>query len=328
MGVTRRWILPVLRLVVFAAIAAALVKLAFFGGLTAASDTTIPTGSVSQPTVSVTEATVKSDVVLAATITADAAVPVRATAAGEVVKVLVTTGQSLGANAAVATVRAVSADGVTPGKVTTLTTSAAGTVSDVPVLAGQQLSVGDVLAQVAPPTFSVVGTMPPEQQYRLVNRPTEGAVTVTGGPEPFTCTNLTISTPLAGAGESSSASGPSDGGDSGSTSGSTATTTVRCAVPGGVTVFSGIAAKLTVSGGVAENALTVPVTAVEGAPGGSGVVYTMADDGTPQRHAVKLGVTDGKVVAVTEGVAKGDDVLEFVPGGTGTSTEASAGNGG
>ena len=32
MGIARRWVFPILRLVVFAAIAAALVKLAFFGG--------------------------------------------------------------------------------------------------------------------------------------------------------------------------------------------------------------------------------------------------------------------------------------------------------
>jgi multidrug efflux pump subunit AcrA (membrane-fusion protein) len=166
--------------------------------------------------------------------------------------------------------------------------------------------------------------MPPEQQYRLVNRPTEGAVTVTGGPQPFTCTNLTISTPLAGSGDGSSASSPSDGSGTSGT-GATATTTVRCAVPGGVTVFSGIAAKLTVSGGVAEGALTVPVTAVEGAPGGAGVVYTSTDGGKATRHDVQLGVTDGKVVEVRDGLAEGDQVLEFVPGSSGGTSGDGAG---
>lgn len=321
MGVMRRWVFPSLRLVVFAAIAAALVKLAFFGGLTAATDTSAPTGSVNDPTVTVDTGTVRSDVVLDATISADAATPVRATAAGEVVRVLVATGQQIAVGAPVATIRTASADGVTPGPIRTLTTEAAGTVSDAPVLAGQQLSVGDVVAQVAPPTFSVVGTMPPEQQYRLVNRPTEGSVTVTGGPTPFTCTGLTISTPLAGAADGSSASSP-DG--SSATGGMGATTTVRCAVPGDVTVFSGIAAKLTVSGGVAEKALTVPVTAVSGAPGGSGKVWTVGDDGKPKSTAVRLGVTDGKVVEVQSGVSEGDEVLEYVPGSDSADDAAAA----
>jgi membrane fusion protein, macrolide-specific efflux system len=321
MNLTRRWILPVLRLVVFAAIAAALVKLAFFGGLTAASDETVPTGSVQDSTVTVTKATVRSDVKIDATITADAAVPVRATAAGTVVKLLVGTGQTVAAGAPVATVRGVSADGTTPGPVTTLRTQAAGTISDLPVLAGQDLSVGDTIAQVAPPTFSVVGTMPAEQQYRLVNRPTDGAVTVTGGPQPFTCTNLTISTPLPGSDGASSASSASDSGDGSSQT--AATTNVRCAVPDGVTVFSGIAAKLVVSGGVAENALTVPVTAVEGAPGGSGAVYVPGKSGKAERRDVTLGVSDGKVVEVTKGVSEGDEVLEFVPGSDAATTDGS-----
>ncbi|WP_156364391.1 hypothetical protein [Curtobacterium sp. Leaf261] len=324
----RRWILPVLRLLLFAVIAAALVKLAFFGGLTQASDAAVPTGSVVDQTVQVSKGTVKSDVVIDASVTADAATAVRATAAGQVVKVLVTPGQAIAANGAVATIRVqpVAADG-TPGaaRIVTLTTTTAGTVSDVPVLAGQDLAVGDVLAQVAPPTFSIVGSMPPEQQYRLVNRPTEGSVTVTGGPRPFTCTNLTITTPLAGSGsgsDSGSGSGSADtSGDSGG-SGSAATTTVRCAVPADTTVFSGIAAKLTVSGGVAENALTVPVTAVEGAPGGDGVVYTAGSKGKPESHDVTLGVTDGKVVEVTKGLSEGEDVLEFVPGSS--SSDGSA----
>lgn len=321
----RRWILPVLRLLLFAVIAAALVKLAFFGGLTKASDAVVPTGSVVDQTVQVTKGTVRSDVVLDASVTADAATAVRATAAGQVVKVLVAPGQAIAANGAVATVRVqpVAADG-TPGvpRTVTLTTTTAGTVSDVPVLAGQDLAVGDVLAQVAPPTFSIVGTMPPEQQYRLVNRPTEGSVTVTGGPKPFICTNLTITTPLAGSG-SGSGSTSGSGGTSGDTTGDTgsaATTTVRCAVPADTTVFSGIAAKLTVSGGVAENALTVPVTAVEGAPGGDGVVYTAGSKGKPEAHDVTLGVTDGKVVEVTTGLSENEDVLEFVPGSSISST--------
>ena len=37
-------------------------------------------------------------------------------------------------------------------------------------------------------------------------------------------------------------------------------------------------------------------------------------DGEPEERAVTLGLTDGSVVQVTEGLAEGDEVLEFVPG--------------
>lgn len=320
MGVAKKWVFPIIRLVVFAAIAAALVKLAFFGGLTDAGDHATPTGAVSDPEVQVATQTVHNDVKIDATITADPAVPVRATAGGAVVKVLAKVGQAVDAATPIATVRTEPdltnlPEGAAPPKpkVTTITAGSAGTLSDLPLLPGQQIAIGDSLAQVAPSTFSVVGSMPPEQQYRLLNRPTEGQVSITGGPQPFTCTGLSISTPLsgAGAGTGGSASGADPSGSSGA---SGSTTTVRCAVPAGVTVFSGIAAKLVVSGGTAENALVVPVTAVEGSAGGPGTVYVAGSDGKPEKKKVTLGINDGEMVQITEGVKEGDSVLQFIPG--------------
>ena len=132
------------------------------------------------------------------------------------------------------------------------------------------VSVGEEVGQVAPPTFNVTATLSPEQQYRLLNKPTEAEVQVTGGPAPFICTGLTITTPLAGAGSGGD-------GESGGTGGST--TTVRCAVPADVTVFAGLTAKVTIAGGIAENVLTVPLTAVEGAAQ-TGIVYFVLPDGT------------------------------------------------
>jgi multidrug efflux pump subunit AcrA (membrane-fusion protein) len=305
-GIARRWVLPILRLVVFAAIAAALVKLAFFGGFGGeTADPAVPTGAVTDPVVSVESGTIVNDVVLDASVQADPAVAVRATLAGEIRKVLVTAGQTVAANTPVAQLRAETPnpDGTTSVRTATVTAGAAGTLSALPILVGQSVAVGDTLAQVAPPTFSVTASLPPAQQYRLLNKPTEGSVAITGGPAPFTCTGLTISTPLAGSG--------GDAADSGS---SAQKTTVRCAVPGDVTVFGGLAAKLTISGGKAENVLVVPTTAVEGSAG-SGVVYVpAADGGAPAKQAVKLGLTDGKQVQITEGLKAGDTILAFVPG--------------
>ncbi|CAN5445123.1 hypothetical protein BH10ACT6_BH10ACT6_11060 [soil metagenome] len=319
-GIARTWVIPIIRLLIFAAIAVALVKLAFVGGTTASSDPAIATGQVTDPEVAVTTATIHNDVLLDATVSADPAVPVRATLAGEVRKVLVGAGQGVAVGTPILTIRAEvpNADGTTSITTATVTSAAAGVVSDLPVLVGQLVSVGDAVAQVAPPTFSVTGSLAPAQQYRLLNKPTDAQVAITGGPAPFTCTGLTISSQLAGAGAGSSSSGSSSSG-SGATgsetgSGSSPGPTVRCSVPAEVTVFGGLAAKMTISGGVAENVLVVPITAVEGSAG-TGVVYiSAAGGGKPTTQKVTLGINDGKLVQITGGVQKGEMIREFVPG--------------
>lgn len=313
MGVVRKWVFPIIRILIFAAIAAALVKLAFFGGLTAATDTARPTGAVTEPIAVAETRTIRNDVTLEATIVADAAVPVRATAAGEVLKVLVGTGTVVAPTTPIATVRQTTtrADGTPLIKTVTLVAGAGGTVSDLALLPAQQIAVGDVLAQIAPPTFSVTGSIPAAQQYRLLNKPTTAAVTIVGGPQPFVCTNLTITTPLAGAGEAGAgAANPSGQG----VAAPATTTTVRCAVPAGVTVFSGLAAKVAIPGGSAAGVVALPVTAVEGTPGGAGTVYLPKSGGGSTAQKVTLGISDGTWVQVTAGLAKGDRVLQYVPG--------------
>lgn len=314
-GIARKWVFPIIRILIFLAIAAALIKLAFFGGFgTASTDSALPTGAVSDPTIQVDLGSIANDVVLDATVQADPAVAVRATLAGEIRKVLVTAGQNVDASTPVLTIRSETpnADGTTSIKTVTVVAGAAGTLSSLPVLAGQTVAVGDTVAQVAPPSFSVTASLLAAQQYRLLNKPSEGSTAITGGPAPFTCTGLTITTPLAGSSTSAGA-GSGDGG-SGSTSGTGSTATVRCAVPAGVTVFSGLAAKLTIDGGKADNVLVVPTTAVEGAAGSGSVYLPSASGGKPAKQAVTLGLTDGVNVEITGGLKKGDTILQFVPG--------------
>jgi multidrug efflux pump subunit AcrA (membrane-fusion protein) len=316
-GIARKWVFPILRLVVFAAIAVALAKLAFFGGLTTAgTDSAIPTGGVADPTVQVETGSIANDVVLDASVQADPAVPVRATLAGEIRKVLVTAGQAVAPATPVLTIRSETPnpDGSTSIRTVTVTAGATGVLSALPVLAGQAVSVGDTVGQVAPASFSVVATLPAAQQYRLLNKPTEAKTAITGGPAPFTCTGLTITTPLAGSSSGSgSDTGTGSSGDSGGGS-SGGTAVVRCAVPSDVTVFSGLAAKLTIDGGKATDVLVVPTTAVEGATGTGSVYLPSAKGGKPAKQAVTLGLTDGVKVQITGGLKKGDTILEFVPG--------------
>lgn len=303
MSVARTWVFPILRIVVFAAIAVALVKIAFFADPAQSSSGESPTGAIVEPQIPVMTGTVRNDIVLDGTVSADAPVPIKATLDGEVRQVSVAVGQWVDAGAELLQIRGMNDDGTNRWSI--VKAPASGVLSSFDVLVGQSVTVGGVVGQVAPPSFSVTAAMPPEQQYRLTTQPTEAEVAIVGGPAPFTCTGLTITTPLPGSGSGG------DGGEGGA--GSTSGTTVRCTVPADVRVFSGLTATLTIAGGVAENVLVVPTTAVEGGSG-TGVVYVVLPDGQTEPREVTLGLSDGITVEVTGGLEEGETVLQFVPG--------------
>ncbi|GIT79993.1 hypothetical protein LLS1_16620 [Leifsonia sp. LS1] len=324
MGVVRRWVFPAIRTLLVAAIAVALVKLAFFPDGEKPADPAVPMAELSDPVTTVQKGTIVNDVSASGSIVADDAAPVRSGAAGTVNKVQVAVGQAVGEGALLFDVKVetprdpiqqTGPDGevvVTEQKpkvtYVEVTAPIGGVVSELPVLTGQAVAIGDKVASVAPPTFSVTASLPAEQQYRLTARPTEATVTVKGGPAPFTCTGLTISTPPPTASDTQQGAAPQTGAASGAGS-----ATVRCAVPAEVTVFPGLTATVTMSAGRAEGVLTVPTTAVKGSAQ-KGVVYVTGDDGTPVEKPVVLGLTDGTSVEITEGLAEGDSILEFVPG--------------
>lgn len=299
MGIARKWVFPILRILVFVAIAAALVKLAFFADLGATGDAAEPTGAIVEPQVPVALGTIQNDVTLTGTVTADTAVPIKATLTGTVRTVLVAQGHQVAAGTEILTIRSETPnpDGTISYDTETVVSPAAGTLSSFSVLVGQAFAVGEDVGKVSPPSFNVSGTLAPEQQYRLLNQPSEAQVTITGGPAPFACTGLTISTPAAGTDGEQGAGGP----------------TVRCSVPGDVRVFAGLAASMVLAGGVAENVLVVPITAVEGTSQ-TGNVYFVLPDGSTELRPVTLGLNDGVNVEITEGLEEGDLILQFIPG--------------
>ncbi|WP_414172241.1 hypothetical protein [Clavibacter tessellarius] len=162
MGVWRRWILPITRLVVLGAIAVALVRMAFFG--TTAEDTAeTPTGSVVQSQVASSVATVVNDVTVKGAIQPDPDVPVKATLQGKVAKLVAGQGATVQAGDPILVIRqetpvdpVVAADGTVtqpkPKVVTeTVTASAAGSLVELGVLVGQEVAVGDAVGRIAPP---------------------------------------------------------------------------------------------------------------------------------------------------------------------------------
>jgi macrolide-specific efflux system membrane fusion protein len=309
MSVARKWVFPILRLVVFAAIAVALVKLAFFGSSTAGAGGEFPTGGVIDPQVPVMIGTVSNDVVLSGTVKADDAVPVKAPLGGEVIQVDVAVGSVVSAGQGMGVIKGVNSAG--RAVTVAITAPVGGTVSSVSIVVNQQTNAGTVIAQIAPPGFYITAAVQPVDRYRLADAPAEATVTVTGGPAPFTCTNLTVRTPLAGSGTGSGDGENPGTGDPGAGSG----TTARCVVPADVTVFPDLTAQLTISAGVAENVLVVPVTSVLGSAE-SGVVYVVTDPetGETEERQVTLGLSDGINVEIVDGLEEGELVMQFVPG--------------
>ena len=332
MRVLRTVVFPALRLVVWGVIAVALVLLAFRSSSSSgddATDTATVAGpqpvDLASPHVPVGLGTVQNTVTVTGTVVADPAVPVKATAAGEVRRVLVGKGDVVTVEQplyeiTVTTERdpvtSTDAEGnqvLTPRAplVTTVSVEspAAGTVTSLDVLVDQIVAVGDATGAVSPGTLSVSATLSQADQFRLLTPPSVADVTVQGGPAPFACTGLTLGAPEPAGADSG---GGQDPGYGGAPPPATGGTTARCAVPAGVAVFPGMAASVAVQAGLAENVLTLPITAVQGSVQ-AGNVWVVGPDGTPVETPVTLGLNDGQVVQVTGGVSEGQSVLEFVP---------------
>jgi membrane fusion protein, multidrug efflux system len=325
MGTVRTIVFPVLRLLVWAVIAAALAVLAFRGSSGLGTEPAggpgpafVDTGS---PPIPVALGTVSNTVSVSGTVVADPSVPVKATAAGEVSELLagpgrVTAGQPLveirweEERDPVTTTDAEGNQTVTQPepriRFATVAAPIAGTLTSLDVLEDQLVSVGDRIGTISPGTLSVTASLTQAEQFRLLRPPASAEVEVQGGPAPFTCTGLTLG-PLPAADGDTTPEAPvvgSPGGGGG--------TTARCAVPAGVTVFAGMGATVRVQAGTAENVLVVPITAVQGSVQ-TGNVWVVADDGTQEERAVTLGLSDGDQIEVREGLAEGEQVLMFVP---------------
>ena len=327
MGVTRRIIFPTVRIILWAVIAVALVKIAFTGAdVTTVADPLRPTAEIVEPHVAASAGTITNTVNVKAAVVADAGTTVRATLAGTVTKLLAKDGQQVDAGTAILVITletpvdpTVTTDPETgvqtvtenKPKVKTETIKAphAGTLA-LPTLKDQVVSVGDVVATVSPGTMSVSGTLTPDQQYRLLGAPADAQVTLKGGPAPFTCTNLRI-------GAAAPTTGTTDTTQVADTAtGQSASGVVTCAIPAGVIAFPGLGADLAITNGTAENAVVVPVTSVQGSVQ-NGNVWVVQPDGTSTSKPVTLGLTDGETVQIVEGLALGDQILQFIPVGDG-----------
>jgi len=283
MVVWRRWIFPILLVLVLGAAALALVKIAFFPD-TAPTAALQPSAQIADPVVAVERAQVANALSLPGTIARDAAYPLRSEIDGTVTAVHVGEGQAVAAGQKLFTIK--QAD---PVKNIDVLAPEAGDITELAVVKGQPASIGAELAKLTPARYHVRATVEPVQLYRLQGAPTEGSVTIQGGPAPFTCTGLKVEVAEDG------------------------TTSVTCAVPADQVVFAGLQAQLDIDLGTVSDVLVVPTTAVKGGAG-SGVVWIDGGDGELEERTIALGVSDGTIVEVTSGVEEGEQVRQYVPG--------------
>lgn len=284
MVVWRRVILPLIFVIVIAAAAAALVKLAFFPDVAEAGPT-IPEATVSDPVVAVERGSVVNELSLDGSIARDEAYPVRSEVDGIVTAARVADRAMVEKGQVLFTVKQDH-----PVKNIDILAPEAGEVSAVALIKGQQAGIGSEVLTLTPSRYHVQATVQPARLYRLVNAPAEATVTITGGPAPFPCTGVRVQI--------------SDDG----------TASVRCAVPVDQIVFAGLPAKVELALGQVDDALVIPVTAVKGGAG-TGTVWVDAGDGTePEERRITLGVNDGEIVEIVSGLEEGDSIRQYVPG--------------
>ena len=77
--------------------------------------------------------------------------------------------------------------------------------------------------------------------------------------------------------------------------------------------------------GSASGVLAVPISAVEGRYQSGTVYIPTSDPAAPEKRAVTLGITDGKMVEVKEGLSEGEEILEFTPNASVDGSDRDAG---
>lgn len=330
MGAVRGLVFPAVRLLIWALIAVSLVWLAFVRpDPSSNADTAQPSADVRPPLVTVVRGDIRNTVSLTGQVNSDPAVEVKVTQGGEVNKLFLSPGAPVAVGTPIAEVRYereptspppvptssdpdAPASPVTPSyRYATITSTAAGTLATVPVLAKQVVSVGDVLATVSPGTLSVSAPLTQADQLRLLAVPTAATVSVPGGPAPFGCANLSIGVPEGAPQTAPSTPDPyaPPADPNSAPTGAIAT----CSIPPGTTVVAGLAATIDIEAGAVSGVLVVPVTAVEGSVATGNVWLVPGEGAEPVLTEVVLGLTDGVTVEVTEGLTEGAQILEFVP---------------
>lgn len=260
--------------------------------------------------------TVSSLLVLDATVQAEPGKALKARQGGTVTHLWLNNGDAVENGAPIVNVKvpaepAAGEEGEESGPTTTEVTlyaPTAGRIRDMgDVQVGDVLEAGATVATVAPDQFRAVATVPANDLYRLYDDPEDIMLKIDRGPPAAECEFLGLGAAKEGSApeeEFDPFSGESDSGGPGAE--------LSCRVPADLQVFEGVKGKLSVSTGEAEDVVVIPVTAVLGTAE-KGEVTVIAEDGGEERREVELGLSDGQLVEVTEGLEVGETIMDPVP---------------
>lgn len=306
---TRTLVLQILRLLVWAVIAVALVKFAFFPAQERQEEFQ-PQGVFELPSVMPERGNIENTMTLNATVLRDEAATVKSTESGEVVWLYVENGATVGKGAPILQVKKTTTTEPTNPEEMPVTREtyhdvyapAPGTLT-LDALVGQAVEIGQAIGSIVPDSFHAQVQVTPDQLYTLQSLPESATLSITDGPAPFECTGLrTVTGPVQTNQEQEDPSSETTGPQ------------LRCSIPSDQTVFDGVKASLEIAGGEVNDVLILPVTAVEGRFR-EGIVYIPGETPTdkPTKKTVGLGLSDGVMIEITEGLSEDDLVLEFVP---------------
>lgn len=330
MRVVRKVAMPAFWFVVFTTISVSLAVMAFGSDDDGSGSGPRPSGELVVSEAMVERSTIENTLDLKGAIAVDAPVATKASHEGVVNHLFVPSGAKVSAGDPIFQIRSEDVPAASTGdeestsqarpavSFHTVVAPAAGTVGEFTVAVDDTIGKGDTVTSIRQNSFRASASIDPADLYRLLDMPKSATISITGGPAPFECDELSIGDVTSSGTGATSGGAEQDGmeqelsGDP-EGQGSEGGTTIGCRVPDDVRVFDGLPMNMSIDAGRAEDVLVVPVTAVRGLVE-SGTVWVIGDDGEATEREVRLGLTDGMFVEVTKGVDEGDSILEFVPG--------------
>ena len=351
MDALRRYVFPLIWMLILAVIALSLARMAFFpaDASGAAEDPDVPTAEFDQyAVVPVETSDIASELALPATVQPDEGTELKATDEGEINKIWAREGDTVEKGQRILQVRVpeepapvdvppeMPADGTTGGDGTdegvpepieqpapqpeqaeqqyrylTLYANAPGKITGLTLEEWESIATGDVMATISPGTYSIVAELTPEQQLSLLDVDIDASAILPTAADPVHCKAPGITEDAEVAKPEAPQIDPMTGEE---TTSSVSSAQLECPVPEGTRIVPGLSVEVTVQLGSATDVLTVPTTAAEGT-GESGTVYVLDEaTGEPAPVEVTLGLRGDGVVEITEGLEEGQEILQFVPG--------------
>jgi hypothetical protein len=163
-------------------------------------------------------------------------------------------------------------------------------VDELAVLNGSVVAKGLPVIKGRYQGFAETAVLPPESAYRILGSDISIKALITNGPGPFEC--IPVQPWL---GDGSAAKG----------------TSISCLIPKETVAYDGLLGTMAIKSAEAKKVLLLPCSAVNGSFQSGEVSFVK--DGQITVKEVKLGISDGSFIEITEGLNEGGQVLADAP---------------